>query len=85
MNLEPGDKIKLSDGNTYLFLFPLTLRGKEYLMFSPENDDKVFRLGKYIENDDKKAITFIYDEELIKESYDYIQQHRDEILDGGNN
>lgn len=85
MNLEPGDKIKLSDGNTYLFLFPLTLRGEEYLMFSPENDDKVFRLGKYIENDDKKAITFIYDEELIKESYDYIQQHRDEILDGGNN
>ena len=79
MNLESGDRIQLSDGHTYLYLFSLPLHGEEYLIFSSEENDDAFRLGKYVEKNGEHTITFIYDKKIIDEVYDYVSQHPDEI------
>ncbi|MBO4854982.1 hypothetical protein J6X15_02020 [Candidatus Saccharibacteria bacterium] len=79
MNLESGDQIQLSDGNTYLYLFSLPLHGEEYLIFSSKENDDAFRLGKITKDGDKEKITFIFDKKLIEEMYDYVTDHIDEI------
>ena len=79
MKLESGDQIQLSDGNTYLYLFSVTLHNEEYLIFSSEENDDAFRIGKITKEDDKEKITFIFDKKLINEAYDYVTKHIDEI------
>ncbi len=79
MQLEPGDRFQLSDGHTYLYLFPLTLRGEEYYIFSCEENDDAFRLGKITKEGDEEKITFIFDKELLEEAVNYAKEHQDEL------
>lgn len=75
MNLEAGDQIQLSDGHTYLFLFAFKYHDQEYLMFSSKENEDAFRLGRYTKQDGQNSITFIFDENRIKEINDYLNQH----------
>ena len=79
MKLEPGDQLQLSDGHTYLFLFPLILHNQEYMIFSCREVEGAYRLGKFVKDGDEEKLSFITDEKLLREVYKYVHEHADEL------
>ncbi len=79
MNYESGDRIQLSDGNMYTFLFPIQLRGEEYYFLSCAQNEEAFRLGKITNINGEKTISFIFDKEILQEAQEYVKEHENEL------